>query len=199
MRLALRIGCLAAFRAAFPAAFPAASRPALHTAFVAALTLTLFGLPGASVDAQESALVEPDRTAGTSLAGSASEMVAVATMAGSTSHAVAPVHRDGSADADADANTNTAQLARTALSPSADDTAADDPAFEFTLDDQMLSRQRGGAVGMVMVAATPQLLRTNGGNNNVTLWDEIAPPSPLPVPVDAARTTQGNVASYQRK
>jgi hypothetical protein len=48
---------------------------------------------------------------------------------------------------------------------------------------------------MVMVAATPQLMRANG----VTLWDEIAPPSPLPIPVDAARAAQGNVANYQRK
>ncbi|OAJ57626.1 hypothetical protein A6V36_03840 [Paraburkholderia ginsengiterrae] len=70
---------------------------------------------------------------------------------------------------------------------------------DFSLDDQMLSRQRGGAVGMVMVAATPQLMHGSGGGNGVTLWDEIAPPSPLPVPVDAARSAQGNVANYQRK
>lgn len=73
---------------------------------------------------------------------------------------------------------------------------------DFSLDDQVLSRQRGGAVGMLMVAATPQLMRGNGsGNgNSVTLWDEIAPPSsPLPIPVDAARSAQGNVANYQRK
>ncbi|MEM5449671.1 MULTISPECIES: hypothetical protein [Paraburkholderia] len=65
-----------------------------------------------------------------------------------------------------------------------------------SLDDQTLSRQRGGAVGMVMMAATPQLMR---GNNNVTLWDEIAPPAPLPIPVDATQNTQGNLASYTRK
>lgn len=65
------------------------------------------------------------------------------------------------------------------------------------LDDQTLSRQRGGAVGMVMVAATPQLMR---GGNGVTLWDEIAPPAPLPIPVDAAaQNAQGNIASYTRK
>jgi len=63
------------------------------------------------------------------------------------------------------------------------------------LDDQTLSRQRGGAVGMVMVAATPQLLRGNG----VTLWDEIAPPVPLPIPVDASQAAQGNIASYTRR
>ncbi|MEX3687760.1 hypothetical protein AB3X91_26905 [Paraburkholderia sp. BR14263] len=65
-----------------------------------------------------------------------------------------------------------------------------------SLDDQTLSRQRGGAVGMVMMAATPQLMR---GNNNVTLWDEIAPPAPLPIPVDATQNAQGNLASYTRK
>jgi hypothetical protein len=70
------------------------------------------------------------------------------------------------------------------------------PMNDISLDDQVLSRQRGGAVGMLMVAATPQLM---SGNNNVTLWDEIAPPSPMPIPVDAARSAQGNVATYQRK
>jgi hypothetical protein len=63
------------------------------------------------------------------------------------------------------------------------------------LDDQTLSRQRGGALGMVMVAATPELMRGNG----VTLWDEIAPPAPLPVPVDASQAAQGNIASYTRR
>ncbi|MCP3723864.1 hypothetical protein M3I53_12105 [Paraburkholderia sp. CNPSo 3272] len=65
-----------------------------------------------------------------------------------------------------------------------------------SLDDQTLARQRGGAVGMVMVAVTPQLTR---GSNNVTLWDEIAPPAPLPIPVDATQNAQGNLASYTRK
>nr|WKF56855.1 hypothetical protein HUO10_001326 [Paraburkholderia busanensis] len=88
------------------------------------------------------------------------------------------------------------QLAGNALRIPADGASVND----FSLDDQILSRQRGGAVGMLMVAATPQLMRGNGGGNGVTLWDEIAPPTaPLPVPVDAARSAQGNVASYQRK
>jgi hypothetical protein len=88
------------------------------------------------------------------------------------------------------------QLAANVLSIPADGASVND----FSLDDQVLSRQRGGAVGMVMVAATPQLMRGNGGSgNNVTLWDEIAPPSPLPIPIDAARAAQGNVANYQRK
>lgn len=65
---------------------------------------------------------------------------------------------------------------------------------ETALDDQMLSHQRGGASGMLMIAATPELMRSN----TVTLWDEIAPPSPLPVPVDAARAAQGNLTTYQR-
>ncbi|CAB3794708.1 hypothetical protein LMG28688_03950 [Paraburkholderia caffeinitolerans] len=75
--------------------------------------------------------------------------------------------------------------------------AGDDPALAGigALDDQTLERQRGGAVGMVMVAATPQLMRGNG----VTLWDEIAPPAPLPIPVDAGQAAQGNIASYVRK
>ncbi|HKT97609.1 MAG TPA: hypothetical protein VJS30_13915 [Paraburkholderia sp.] len=63
------------------------------------------------------------------------------------------------------------------------------------IDDQTLARQRGGAVGMVMVAATPQLMR----GNSVTLWDEIAPPAPMPIPVDAGQAAQGNIASYTRK
>jgi hypothetical protein len=65
------------------------------------------------------------------------------------------------------------------------------------LDDQTLSHQRGGAVGMVMVAVAPQFTRNNG----VTLWDEIAPPAaPLPIPIDASQqAAQGNIASYTRK
>ncbi|WP_329601596.1 hypothetical protein [Paraburkholderia antibiotica] len=85
------------------------------------------------------------------------------------------------------------QLSAQPASPAADAASVND----ISLDDQMLSRQRGGAVGMLMVAATPQLMQ--GGGNQVTLWDEIAPPSPLPVPVDAAHSAQGNVATYQRK
>jgi hypothetical protein len=89
------------------------------------------------------------------------------------------------------------QLPATVLSIPADGGAS---VNDFSLDDRVLSRQRGGAVGMVMAAATPQLMRGNvGSGNSVTLWDEIAPPSPLPIPVDAARAAQGNVANYQRK
>ncbi|WP_245004366.1 hypothetical protein [Paraburkholderia sacchari] len=76
--------------------------------------------------------------------------------------------------------------------PAGDDTVL---AGVGAIDDQTLARQRGGAVGMVMVAATPQLMRGNG----VTLWDEIGPPTPLPIPVDAGQAAQGNLASYTRK
>ena len=71
------------------------------------------------------------------------------------------------------------------------------PANDISLDDQALARQRSDAVGMVRVAAASQLL--HGGGERVTLRDEIAPPSPLPVPVDAARATQSNVAAHQIK
>lgn len=66
---------------------------------------------------------------------------------------------------------------------------------DVPLDDHMLARQRGGATGFTMIAATPDLLR----GSSVTLWDEIAPPAPLPVPVDAGRAAQSNVANYLRK
>src|SRR5258708_4359224 len=61
----------------------------------------------------------------------------------------------------------------------------------LVLDDQALSHQRGGFGGMLMVSATPQLMRGfNNSGNRVTLWAEIAPPSQLPVPVDVARSAQ---------
>jgi len=64
------------------------------------------------------------------------------------------------------------------------------------LDDVALSRQRGGRPGMLTIAATPQTFQ---GGVSVTLWDEIAPPTPAPVPVDASRTAQGNTISFTRK
>ncbi len=71
------------------------------------------------------------------------------------------------------------------------------------LDEDTLDLQRGRATGMLMVAAAPQLLVTSSsggsGGNGVTLWDEIAPPTPLPIPVDAQRAMQSNNASYTRK
>jgi hypothetical protein len=114
-----------------------------------------------------------------------------ATLADSTD-AAGPISASLQANAPALADDNS-QISANASNPAADAAAVND----ISLDDQMLSRQRGGAVGMLMVAATPQLMQSGG--NQVTLWDEIAPPSPLPVPVDAARAAQGNVATYQRK
>ncbi|CAD6525254.1 hypothetical protein LMG27952_01856 [Paraburkholderia hiiakae] len=101
-------------------------------------------------------------------------------------------------DASATGTDSTSATAASAQAPADPVASGNDGAFAGigSLDDQTLSRQRGGAVGMVMVAATPQLMR---GNNNVTLWDEIAPPAPLPIPVDATQNAQGNIASYTRK
>ncbi|KAA1004636.1 hypothetical protein FVF58_31000 [Paraburkholderia panacisoli] len=99
-----------------------------------------------------------------------------------------------SSDATPGAAKEFGQLASDAPGAPADAASVND----ISLDDQVLARQRGGAVGMLMVAATPQLMRGSSGGH-VTLWDEIAPPPPLPIPVDAARAAQGNVATYQRK
>jgi hypothetical protein len=46
------------------------------------------------------------------------------------------------------------------------------------------------------VASVPDSFR----GNSVTLWDEIAPPTQTPQPVDAARAAQsGNIVNYTRK
>lgn len=65
------------------------------------------------------------------------------------------------------------------------------------LDEDTLGEQRGRAPGFVTVVSSPQQM---AGNASVTLWDEIAPPAPMPIPVDAQqRAMQGNSASYTRK
>ena len=66
-----------------------------------------------------------------------------------------------------------------------------------SLDDHVLDKQHGRAVGMLMVAAVPDSMRSN----SVTLWDEIAPPTQTPQPSsDAARAAQsGNIVNYSRK
>jgi hypothetical protein len=63
------------------------------------------------------------------------------------------------------------------------------------LDDRVLEHQRGRAVGMIMVASTPNAFRAN----SVTLWDEIGPPVQTPQPSDAARAQTGNIVTYNRK
>jgi hypothetical protein len=91
--------------------------------------------------------------------------------------------------------TSVSDLAGDALRIPTDAVTAND----LVLDDQTLSQQRGGFSGMLMVAATPQPMRgSSNGGNGVTLWDEIAPPAPLPIPIDVARSAQGNVTTYQR-
>ncbi|MGU7779454.1 hypothetical protein [Burkholderia sp. PU8-34] len=64
------------------------------------------------------------------------------------------------------------------------------------LDENTLDQQRGRAPGIVTVSAPSAM---PAGSASVTLWDEIAPPTPLPIPVDAQRAIQGNNASYTRK
>jgi hypothetical protein len=129
-------------------------------------------------------------------AASANAVTAGAGVVHATSAAMIPATLDVSAAPNRDNGINGNNLS--ASSPAADPgPAGDDPVLAGlgTLDDQTLARQRGGAVGMVMVAATPQLMR--GGS--VTLWDEIAPPTPLPIPVDTGQAAQGNISSYTRK
>ncbi|HVW49443.1 MAG TPA: hypothetical protein VHC91_03435 [Trinickia sp.] len=64
------------------------------------------------------------------------------------------------------------------------------------LDDHVLAKQRGTGLGLMTVAASAQTLR---GGSSVTLWDEIAPPAPVPVPVDTSHVAQSNAVSYFRK
>ncbi|MCI0150816.1 hypothetical protein KNO81_33655 [Paraburkholderia sediminicola] len=143
------------------------------------VTLVLLALPS-GVNAQE--------PVSASSADSGSATLASVTPAAAVAPDPAADNAAQSVDTPADSS-----LAGEALSIPADAAATTD----LVLDDKVLSQQRGGFGGMLMVAATPQLMR--GNSNSVTLWDEIAPPSPLPVPVDAAHSSQGNVTSYQRK
>ncbi len=64
------------------------------------------------------------------------------------------------------------------------------------LDDRVLAKQRGTGLGLMTVAASAQSLRSG---SSVTLWDEIAPPAPAPVPVDTSHVAQSNAVSYFRK
>jgi hypothetical protein len=146
--------------------------------------LTLIALPG-GVQGQE-----PTQAGSATLAESA-DPASPAHFTFTSTQSAASASSDAPAELSADTLAEGSPLTGYALSLPADAASMND----ISLDDQMLSRQRGGALGMVMVAATPQLLR----DGSVTLWDEIAPPSPMPIPVDAARNAQGNLATYQRK
>jgi hypothetical protein len=150
--------------------------PLLHASLAVCVAFTLGALPGA-VSAQESVAAQ---------AAASTEAAVV-----SAQQSVDTATDETSSAATADAASGNDAAGEQVLNVPAESAAMSDVA----LDDQVLSRQRGGAAGMVMVATTPQLTHGNG----VTLWDEIAPPSPLPIPIDAARAAQGNVANYQRK
>jgi hypothetical protein len=146
-------------------------------AALCAAAVALSVLP-AGVNAQEPAQLQSATLTETADAGSAS-LTGTTLAVASSPNTTAPEIR---------------QLAGDVLNIPADAASVND----ISLDDQVLSRQRGGAVGMLMVAATPQLMHGNSGSS-VTLWDEIAPPSPLPIPVAAQGNVEGNVANYQRK
>jgi hypothetical protein len=172
-------------------------------AALCAAAMVLIVLP-AGVDAQEFTLPQSATVAETADTGSAT--LASTTLAAVATPDMAAIHTASAASMDnavadnkaadmIDSATSRSDLAGNALSITADTASVND----LVLDDQALSSQRGGFSGMLMVAATPQMMRSfNSGGNRVTLWDEIAPPSQLPVPVDVARSAQGNVTSYQR-
>ena len=171
---------------------------AASCASLCAAAVAMFALP-AGVNAQEAAQPRSATIAETADAGSAT--LASPTLAAVTSPNPTAADTSSAAALDPtvagpdDSDASRRDLAGNPLSFPADVASATDP----VLDDRALSRQRGGFGGMVMVVATPQLMRGfNNGGNGVTLWDEIAPPSQLPVPVDVARSAQGNVTSYQR-
>lgn len=92
-------------------------------------------------------------------------------------------------DAQAQEQTQTSDISATTN----DEASAHDA---VALNDQVLANQRGTGLGLMTVAASAQTL---AGASSVTLWDEIAPPAPVPVPVDAARLAQSNSVSYFRK
>jgi hypothetical protein len=64
------------------------------------------------------------------------------------------------------------------------------------IDDGALAHQRGTGPGLMTVGAPMLALH---GAPSVTLWDEIAPPAPVPVPADSAHVAQSNTVSYFRQ
>jgi hypothetical protein len=89
----------------------------------------------------------------------------------------------GRAHADSSTDSATPSLGETALFARA--TIAGSEA----LDDHALERQPGTGPGLM------QLLK---GTPSVTLWDELAPPAPLPIPADSSHAAQSNAVSYFR-
>jgi hypothetical protein len=70
-----------------------------------------------------------------------------------------------------------------------------DPAFVQSVRPAPFADQPNSALEKVTVSNTEKSLVTHT-SNSVTLWDEIAPPVPAPVPVDAAaHSTPGDVAN----
>lgn len=129
-------------------------------------------------------------------AASASVVAANTDVVPATDAAMVPATLDVSAAPNSDNDTSGKNLSTGVLAADPG-IAGDDSVLAGVgpIDDQTLARQRGGAVGMVMVAATPQLMR----GNSVTLWDEIAPPAPMPIPVDAGQAAQSNIATFTRR
>ncbi|MGF6641910.1 hypothetical protein [Paraburkholderia sp. GAS82] len=164
-------------------------------AICAALLLTALP-PG--VNAQEPITASSPDTGSVTLASVTPAAVAAPDTAVSDTADTATTSATTATDPSADTANTAAPVSDLAGDPLSIPAAAT-TANDLALDDQALSQQRGGFGGMLMVAATPQLMHGNAsGGNHVTLWDEIAPPSPMPIPVDVARSAQGNVTTYQR-
>lgn len=75
---------------------------------------------------------------------------------------------------------------------------ANDGAFlnPILTENRTASPTRAASSGMAMKTSSST---SAGGDPQVTLWDEIAPPAPRPVPVDNARAAQGHLASDAAK
>jgi hypothetical protein len=94
------------------------------------------------------------------------------------------------AHADSSTDSATAALGETALFARATNSGSE------ALDDLALARQRGTGPGLMTVGASMQALK---GTPSVTLWDEIAPPAPMPIPADSSHAAQSNAVSYFRQ
>ncbi|WP_296655689.1 hypothetical protein [Paraburkholderia sp.] len=171
---------------------PVTGGTAALTAFTAFAAAALLGLaPAVRAQTPDNAANDAAGTPATQVRAAASADVIPATLHTLSAPALIPAALDTSPPPTDSAHADTGALAEDSTPPADDPVVAGSP-----LDDQTLAHQRGGAVGMVMVAATPQLMR---GGGSVTLWDEIAPPAPLPIPVDNSQAAQGNIANYTRK